>query len=80
MHQEWRDVIRRHLDKGITTLLSYEYGLARIGDEYISNTSLEAWIECPGPDELLPWQRGFITRSQIEDLAHEGGSGEAKDA
>lgn len=69
MHQEWRDVVRAARAKGITTVLSYQHGLARVGDEFISHTSPEHWTECPEPDQLQPWQTGFFTREQVENAA-----------
>lgn len=76
MHQEWRDVIRQALKQGITEVLSYEYGLAKIGDEYISHTSPQDWRECPRPGDLQPWETGYITRTQVEKLADSRDPGE----
>ena len=69
MHQQWRDVIHAAMGSGITTMLKYKHALARIGDEYISYVSREYWRECPRPQEMKPWERGFVSREEISRAA-----------
>jgi hypothetical protein len=60
MHQRSRDLVSDAVALGFTSLLSWEHGFAKVGEEYISHTTPETWRECPAPDELLPWETGFI--------------------
>lgn len=50
VHDKGRRLVAACLDRGITTLIAYERGFARIGPYSVSYTTAEHWRECVSYD------------------------------